>query len=237
LNSLGRAQFLKGNISEAVVTLKSAYEAGLKLGYQFVTTLALMNYSACLQVLGKGEEAILLCNQYIVSMNKHFDNSPPYIGIIYAMLGDLYLNKKDADKAIYYKEAGMKLCQSISFDVEGSLRVYREINRRINNVDVSQNSNEMAQVENDTQPVEDEIKLDTSKPTDTIILDYGERLSERETEILKLVGKGLSNQEIADTLFITINTTQWHLSHIYAKLGVKSRTQAMLRTKELGLMQ
>lgn len=60
-----------------------------------------------------------------------------------------------------------------------------------------------------------------------------ESLSPREIEILVLLGKGMSNNEIAQTLYITINTTQWHISHIYSKLGVRSRTQAVLRAKEL----
>jgi len=72
-------------------------------------------------------------------------------------------------------------------------------------------------------------------PTPKSVLAYNETLSDREAEILALLTKGLSNQEIGKALFISINTTQWHLSHIYAKLGVRSRTQAIIRAKELGL--
>ena len=64
----------------------------------------------------------------------------------------------------------------------------------------------------------------------------GERLSERETEILRLLSRGLSNGDIGKALFISTNTTQWHISHLYAKLGVKSRTQAAARARELGLL-
>lgn len=63
-----------------------------------------------------------------------------------------------------------------------------------------------------------------------------EPLSEREIEILTLLSAGLSNQEIARRLFITVGTTKWHLNHIYAKLGVKGRTQAIVSARVLKLI-
>ncbi|MBI4673350.1 MAG: response regulator transcription factor [Chloroflexi bacterium] len=63
-----------------------------------------------------------------------------------------------------------------------------------------------------------------------------EALSEREMEILRLVAHGLSNREIADKLFITEGTTKNHISNILSKLGVRDRTQAVIRAQELGLV-
>lgn len=61
-----------------------------------------------------------------------------------------------------------------------------------------------------------------------------EPLSGREIEVLKLIEAGSSNQEIASRLFISITTVKKHISNIYAKLDVKTRTQAVSRGKELG---
>ena len=62
-------------------------------------------------------------------------------------------------------------------------------------------------------------------------------LTERETEILILVAKGLTNKKIAEKLYITAGTTKWHLSNVYSKLAVNKRTQAVAKAKKLGLLE
>lgn len=62
-----------------------------------------------------------------------------------------------------------------------------------------------------------------------------EPLTERELELLLLISKGLSNQAIAQRLFISLPTVKWHTSNIYRKLGVSSRTQAIVQAKTLNL--
>jgi len=61
-------------------------------------------------------------------------------------------------------------------------------------------------------------------------------ISERELEVLYLIAAGLSNQEIADKLFISLNTVKTHTKNINSKLNVNSRTKAITRAKELGLL-
>jgi len=63
-----------------------------------------------------------------------------------------------------------------------------------------------------------------------------EPLSERELDILRLLSQGASNKEIADRLVITVGTVKNHVTNILAKLGVRDRTQAALKAKELGLI-
>jgi LuxR family maltose regulon positive regulatory protein len=61
-------------------------------------------------------------------------------------------------------------------------------------------------------------------------------LSDREQEILSFVAAGLSNQEIADQLVISITTVKTHVGNIFKKLGVTSRTQAIARAEGMGLL-
>ena len=64
--------------------------------------------------------------------------------------------------------------------------------------------------------------------------DPFETLSQREMEIIKLVTRGLSNKDIADQLFISMRTVQHHLGSIFSKLGVGSRTEAVVRVLKEG---
>ena len=61
-------------------------------------------------------------------------------------------------------------------------------------------------------------------------------LSERELEVLQHVARGLSNQEIADKLFLSAGTVKRHMSNIYQKLDVHSRTQALERARSLKVL-
>lgn len=61
-------------------------------------------------------------------------------------------------------------------------------------------------------------------------------ISKREHEVLVLIAKGMSNQEIADTLFVSQSTIKTHTSRLFEKLDVKNRTHAIVKAKELGII-
>jgi LuxR family maltose regulon positive regulatory protein len=61
-------------------------------------------------------------------------------------------------------------------------------------------------------------------------------LSKRELEVLQLLARGASNQEIAEELVIVIDTAKRHISHIFSKLDVNNRVQAVWQARELGLL-
>ncbi len=61
-------------------------------------------------------------------------------------------------------------------------------------------------------------------------------LSSREMEVLTLMAEGLSNQEIAGRLFVSLNTVKTHSSNLFEKLEVKRRTQAVSKAKQLQII-
>ena len=63
------------------------------------------------------------------------------------------------------------------------------------------------------------------------------RLTQREREVFELVAQGLSNSEIAERLFLTEGTVKTHVNHIFEKLEVRDRTQAVIFAYDVGLVK
>ena len=63
------------------------------------------------------------------------------------------------------------------------------------------------------------------------------KISKRELEVLELMANGLSNQEIASRLFVSLNTVKTHSSNLFQKLEVKRRTQAIETGKKIGIIE
>ena len=63
-----------------------------------------------------------------------------------------------------------------------------------------------------------------------------EPLNDREHQVLRLIAAGLTDRQIAEELYLSINTVKWHNRQIYSKLGVGRRSHAVARAQELGLL-
>lgn len=88
----------------------------------------------------------------------------------------------------------------------------------------------------ETQIIEKEI---STKNADFIINEEVMNelgISKRELEVLQLMADGLSNQEIAERLFVSLNTIKTHSSKVFEKMEVKRRTQAVEKAKRLSLI-
>ncbi len=71
----------------------------------------------------------------------------------------------------------------------------------------------------------------------TIPIESNSVISKREMEVLLLLSKGLTNKEISNLLFISLNTTKTHLSSIYSKLGTNNRVQTIKAARESGIIE
>jgi ATP/maltotriose-dependent transcriptional regulator MalT len=89
----------------------------------------------------------------------------------------------------------------------------------------------------ETRIIEKEIFIETSTPKE---IDQKEieklGISKRELDVLALMATGLSNEEIAEKLFVSLNTVKTHSSNIFLKLDVKRRTQAVEKAKRLNII-
>ena len=70
----------------------------------------------------------------------------------------------------------------------------------------------------------------------TVESGFVEPLSEREIEVLQLIAEGLTNQEVANRLYLSLHTVKVHARNIYGKLGVKNRTEAVVKARTLGIL-
>ena len=80
------------------------------------------------------------------------------------------------------------------------------------------------------------MKIETKIEEKLNFIVFTEPLTRRELEILQLIERGFSNQEISGTLDIAISTTKKHVVNIYGKLGAKRRAQAVALARNLGVL-
>jgi ATP/maltotriose-dependent transcriptional regulator MalT len=66
--------------------------------------------------------------------------------------------------------------------------------------------------------------------------ELAESLTGRELEVMRILATGVTNAELAEQLGVSAGTAKWHIAHILAKLGARSRTQAVVRAQRLGLI-
>ena len=93
----------------------------------------------------------------------------------------------------------------------------------------------LARPEIETIVIEKQVFINQPQAIDTAAIDKL-NLSKREVEVLNLMARGMSNQEISETLFVSLNTVKTHASKLFEKMEVKRRTQAVELAKRLGIV-
>ena len=84
--------------------------------------------------------------------------------------------------------------------------------------------------------IEKLLKQAMAKPAETVELKIKDLLSDREMEMLKLLATGMSNKEIAEKLCLSLRTVKAHMSNIFTKMNVASRSEALVEALRKGLL-
>lgn len=219
---LSRFQSGRGDMSQALATLNEALQVAQQHGQALIPAVGVIyiglgalwvvpeQYEQAINTLQKGEELTKACFQLDI--------------LLYGWEAQVKLHLAHGSRSqalVVVDEAEMWLKQ-ISVDrlmAQHSLQSLHNLRMIITQSPILDQAHNL-EIQNPKSPIQNLI----------------EPLSERELEVLRLVAEGFSNNQIADQLIVTVGTVKKHLNTIFGKLGVGSRTQAIVRAREVKLL-
>lgn len=188
--------------------------------------------------LGDADRAILMINAYIT----HLEEAQAQDLLIRCLIIRALAHEKSGARA----EALDDLSVALSLGKpEGYLRVFLDEGPAMFNLLLATRAKniepayvmKLLEAFNPKQAVSSDLVITTAPAVNDVeAMQWVESISSREKQVLVLLAAGHTNQSIADTLGISVTTVKSHAGAIYTKLGVKSRTQAIARARELGLL-
>ena len=182
----------------------------------------------CLQVrldLARGET--VRARETLLNIRKRYDEAIPWgVDIHMRLLNALLVSE---DKGV---TAAQKILVGVVFEAEKEhfISPFAELNLELKEL------MEKTYSQLPDTPFRDALGRLFGMAGKTLPALLAEPISDREQGVLELIANGLSNQEIADKLHISLHTVKTHARRINAKLDVRSRTQATVRARELGLL-
>jgi len=202
---------------------------GLKEKKSYEHLLSHIFYIRLMLVQYKFDEAELLLSEfYAIAAQAKAIERLVQLKILYAVM---YKMRDEHEKAV------VNFIEAMELAAEENLLIYFLFDLNITNdllndvykIQASENTRIPDKFINNLKRV-----IETKKSR---LKNHGEfELSSRELDTLKLIAENLMNQEIADKLFISVNTVKTHLKNINLKLGVESRLEAATKAKELRLI-
>jgi len=204
------------------------------------TTIELARISL---LLGRLEQAEKICRDELSLREQTAYADYPAFGLIHLGLANVLREKKAWDEAGHHLRKGLEITQKSGHayylaqgcliaarlhQAQGKPEQAQEDLRHAEQIAVTIHNRFLMEAVSQTRR-EMEVQSSSSQP-------LIEPLSERELEVLRLICAGKSNQEIADELFIALDTVKRHANNIYGKLSVKRRAQAILEARRLGLV-
>ena len=244
---LGGIYSLRGETTNALEAWRDAGRLGEKSGNVHLAIVAWNSVAAGLMRQGKMDEAFGLLSQAMALGTSPSGKQLPVAASTYAGLGKYYLAQNDQGMAKKHAEIGYELGkQWVNADVQINsmltLAQVAQLEGKPNAADtwletlasVASTRVLMPGTEANIDMVKSRIQA--WRHGKVRVPGLIEALSEREMEVLGLIADGMTNREIAEALIVALGTVKAHTSNIYRKLDVSSRTQAVVRARELGIL-
>jgi predicted ATPase/DNA-binding CsgD family transcriptional regulator len=244
LNQLGMLAMLQGAYNEAIETYRQSFEFQQEIGDLNSLSLAARGLGHAYQALGNYGDA---WKSFLISLNSSLDtgNVPLNLSVLKnsaelllktgraelatEVIG-LLLNHPASNKFTRKRlEELLSQCQAALASTQFTAALERGQRSTLEfttKLLVQEASLIITEV-----PANDANSAISNQTTPLI-----EPLSQRELEIIRFLANGHSNQEIADRLVLTVGTVKTHNNHIFSKMGVKNRTQAVLYARQLNLI-
>jgi len=227
--------------------MKEASRLGKQAGNIHVAVSALSSAGDLLRDQSNLAEAEKTYYQALDLGTGHSGRPLPITASVYSGLAELRLAQKDFASAREFALTGLELGEKwVNADslVSCSLTL-TQIEWHEGNLEGSQTALERAKRLAATHHLSPELEKRIEFVEKTLFMTFNSEgrqgmlidpLSERELEVLRLFAEGLSNQEIAEKLIISLGTVKAHSSNIYRKLDVRNRAQAIINAREMNLL-
>ena len=234
LDSLGRIALLEGDYADARRSYEQArairYDQGDRVG--LAASLEGMGNSA--RAMGHYGEARRYLREALQLSSQH---KLSRTASIFVGIADLFLQTGQPARGIELLTLAL---QHPASDQDTKDRAQHLLDQYQPSTEAAQPTSANVDFDAVTSTLLDELQIaDDTAPTEQT-LQAGETLieplSDRELAVLTLIADGRSNREIAEQLYLSVATVKWYLTHIYSKLGVQSRTQALIRARQLDLL-
>jgi LuxR family maltose regulon positive regulatory protein len=239
--SLGAAYLQAGQPSEALEAYGTASRLAEQAGNLSGALYGMGNVAALQLAQQDAVAAESTLRQALSLAEAHDGDQLPIAGPIHAGLGELLWQTGEVEAAAEHLTIGLDLCEQGGFarantyEALAALRAAQD--KKEEAAQLRHTATQLTAVpwgsQADLAAADQAVVQQVAQATPPGLV---EPLSQREREVLGLIAAGRCNQAIAEELVVAVSTVKWHINNIYGKLGVRSRTQAVARARELSLI-
>jgi LuxR family transcriptional regulator, maltose regulon positive regulatory protein len=242
-SQMGYNYVAANDLDRAADTLSRVSPHARRCGNIFALAHTTMELARISLLLGRVEQAEKICRDELALAEQPDYADYPAFCLIHLGLANVLREKKSWDEAEIHLHKGLETAQKsghMLYLAQGYLiaaRLHHAQGKTNQAQDDLRHAEQIAGVihnrflNDSISRTRREIEAKSSLSQSLI-----EPLTERELEVLRLICAGKSNQEIADELFIALDTVKRHANNLYGKLGVKRRAQAIIEARKLGLV-